>query len=360
MGSAPIRIPGQFTPFTVFPPRGMHGASHAYPCYRPIYLFSGFSFPADAPNRKMRIFVENARGMDEILKIDTVDAYNRLFGFETRHPQVGVVRFDTVASQGRYRMTLGLYALFLKETKGCRIDYGKTSYDFDDDTIVCMAPGQTAGYTDIEGAPKRALGLLFHPDFIRGTALGQKIRRYTFFSYETHEALHLSAEERAIVRDCLDKIRRELEHPIDRHTKGLVATTIELLLDYCLRFYERQFVTRQELNLDVLARFERLLDDYLSSGDAEREGLPSVRYFAEKVFLSPNYFGDLVKRETGKSAQEYIQLKMIDAAKEGLLDAGKSIGQVAAELGFQYPQHFVRFFKRQAGCTPREYRLRHS
>lgn len=160
-----------------------------------------------------------------------------------------------------------------------------------------------------------------------------------------------------IVLDCLEKIRMELRHAIDKHTKGLIATNIELLLDYCMRFYERQFVTREDMNLDILARFERLLDDYLTGGAAAREGLPSVRYFASKICLSPNYFGDLVKKETGKSAQEYIQLKMIDAAKEGLLDPNKTIGQVAYELGFQYPQHFVRFFKRHVGYTPREYRL---
>lgn len=296
--------------------------------------------------------------MDEILKIDTIDRYNKLFGFETRHPLVGVVRFDTAESQGNYRMTMGFYSVFLKETRGCRINYGKTGYDFDDQTVVSIAPGQTVGYTDIEGIPTKSVGLLFHPDFIRGTSLGRKIRKYTFFSYEANEALHLSEEERTIVLDCLKKIEMELRHAIDKHSKGLISTNIELLLDYCMRFYERQFVTREDLNLDALARFEQLLDDYLSEGVAAKEGLPSVRYFADKICLSPNYFGDLVKKETGKSAQEYIQLKMIDAAKESLLDPDKTIGQVAGELGFQYPQHFVRFFRRHTGCTPNQYRIR--
>ena len=187
--------------------------------------------------------------MEEILKIDTVDQYNKLFGFETRHPQVGVVSFDTAESQGNYRMTMGFYSVFLKETAGCRINYGKTSYDFDDQTVICIAPGQTVGYTDVEGIPKKSVGLLFHPDFIRGTSLGQKIKKYTFFSYESNEALHLSEEERMIVLDCLEKIRMELRHAIDKHTKGLIATNIELLLDYCMRFYERQFVTRGDMNL---------------------------------------------------------------------------------------------------------------
>lgn len=294
-----------------------------------------------------------------ILNIETIDQYNSLYGFETRHPLVSVVRFDTEDEVKSYRMTMGFYSLFLKETRGCTINYGKTQYDFDDQTVVCFAPGQLVGYTNIEGVPKRAVGLLFHLDFIRGTSLGQHIKQYTFFSYETNEALHLSAEERAIVLDCLDKIRRELEHPIDKHTKGLITGNIELLLDYCMRFYERQFITRETMNRDTLSRFEQLLDSYLSDGRAQHEGVPSVRYFAEQVCLSPNYFGDLVKRETGKSAQEYIQLKMIDFAKEALLDPTQTIGQVGYALGFQYPQHFVRFFKRETGHTPKEYRTLH-
>ena len=138
--------------------------------------------------------MEKPSCMDEILKIDTIDRYNKLFGFETRHPLVGVVRFDTAESQGNYRMTMGFYSVFLKETRGCRINYGKTGYDFDDQTVVSIAPGQTVGYTDIEGIPTKSVGLLFHPDFIRGTSLGRKIRKYTFFSYEANEALHLSEE----------------------------------------------------------------------------------------------------------------------------------------------------------------------
>lgn len=296
--------------------------------------------------------------MDEILKIDTVGQYNDLFGFQTYHPLVSMVDFDRPESQGNYRMTVGFYGIFLKETKGCIINYGKSNYDFDDKTVVSFAPGQTVGYTRIEGTLPKSVGLLFHPDFIRGTSLGNKIKRYTFFSYEANEALHLSPDERMVINNCLSIVRTELQHAIDKHTKGLICTNIELLLDYCMRFYERQFITRQDMNLNVLGRFERLIDEYLDSGLAEKNGVPSVQYFADKVCLSPNYFGDLVKRETGKSAKEYIQLKMLDVAKEELLHPEKSITQVAYRLGFQYPQHFVRFFKRQEGCTPKEFRGR--
>lgn len=296
--------------------------------------------------------------MLEILKIDTIDSYNKLFGFETRHPLVSVVDFTKEEQLKVFHMNVGFYALFLKDSNCGRLKYGRTYYDYQDGTVVCYAPGQIVGIDNIEGVtPPKAKGLLFHPDLIRGTSLGQHIKDYTFFSYESNEALHLSEEERGIFTDCLDKIEKELQHAIDKHTKRLIAMNIELLLDYCTRFYERQFITRENTNHDVLVQFERLLDDYFQQGEAARTGLPSVKYFADKTCLSPNYFGDLVKRETGKSAQEYIQLKIIDLAKEQLLDPLQTISQIGYGLGFQYPQHFVRFFKRQVGCTPSDYRL---
>ena len=198
--------------------------------------------------------------------------------------------------------------------------------------------------------------LLFHPDFIRGTSLGQKIKKYTFFSYESNEALHLSEEERMIVLDCLEKIRMELLHAIDKHTKGLIATNIELLLDYCMRFYERQFTTREQVNKDIIVRFERLLDDYFDSDGPLREGLPTVKYFADKVFLSANYFGDMIRKQTGQTASEYIQNKLIERAKEALLGTDKTTSEIAYGLGFQYPQHLSRMFKRVTGYTPNEFR----
>ena len=295
--------------------------------------------------------------MEEIARLDHVYQYNELMGIETLHPLVSVIDMSKCPRMRHSRRLYGFYCIFLKDVKCGDLRYGRNYYDYQEGTLVFTAPGQVVGVEDNgEVFQPKGWALLFHPDLIRGTSLGRKIRKYTFFSYEANEALHLSEEERTIVLDCLKKIEMELRHAIDKHSKGLIATNIELLLDYCMRFYERQFVTREDLNLDALARFERLLDDYLSEGVAAREGLPSVRYFADKICLSPNYFGDLVKKETGKSAQEYIQLKMIDAAKEGLLDPNKTIGQVAYELGFQYPQHFSRLFKKNVGCTPNEYK----
>lgn len=294
----------------------------------------------------------------EIFQADSIEKYNRYFGFETRHPLVGIVHFDDSVHQSTHCMHFGFYALFIKKTMGCRINYGKTSYDFDDETVVSFAPGQTVGIHRLEDGPApEAIGLLFHPDFLNRTPLAQRMSQYSFFSYASNEALHLSAEERIILQDYMDKIQRELQHPIDRFSKSLIVSNIEVMLNYCMRFYERQFVTREEMNNDVLARFETLIDDYLQSGKGVINGIPTVKYFADKICLSSNYFGDLVKSETGKTAQEYIQLKMINHAKSALLDPEISTKQVAELLGFQYPQHFIRFFKKQTGQTPKEYRL---
>lgn len=294
----------------------------------------------------------------EIFQADSIENYNRYFGFETRHPLVGIVHFDDSVQQPTHYMHFGFYALFLKKTAGCKINYGKTSYDFDDETVVSFAPGQTVGIHRLEDGPApEAIGLLFHPDFLNRTSLAQKIGQYSFFSYASNEALHLSKEERVILQDYMEKIQCELQHPIDRFSKSLIISNIEIMLNYCMRFYERQFVTREELNNDVLVRFEKLLDEYLRSGKGVMEGIPTVKYFADKICLSANYFGDLVKSETGKTAQEQIQMKMINHAKSSLLDPAISTKQVAALLGFQHPQHFIRFFKKQTGQTPKEYRV---
>ena len=294
----------------------------------------------------------------DIIKADTIEQYNRFFGFETRHPLVVIVHFDGSVPQPTHRMTLGFYALFLKKTTGCIINYGKTVYDFDDETVVSFAPGQTVGIHRLEDGPApEAIGLLFHPDFLHRTSLGQRMKQYSFFSYASNEALHLSTEERIILQDYMEKIVRELQHPIDKFSKSLIVSNIEVLLNYCMRFYERQFITREDMNHDALARFERLLDDYLYSDTAAKEGIPTVNYFADKICLSPNYFGDLIKKETGKTAQQHILFKLINLAKDRMLNTNLPISQIAYELGFQYAQHFSRLFKKNVGCTPNEYRL---
>ena len=294
--------------------------------------------------------------MDNIIRLDTVDDYNKLFGLETLHPLVAVVDLDDATKfPAHFTVNYGIYALFLKDTKCGDILYGKQVYDYQDGTIVSFAPGQVVKTEMIEGKRAKAKGLLFHPDIIKGTSLGQEIKSYSFFSYSSSEALHLSEDERSVILDCLRNIKTELVHPVDKLSKRLIARNIQLLLDYCMRFYERQFITRAVANKGILSRFETLLDEYFGNIQQDK-GLPTVRYFADKVCLSSNYFGDLIKKETGKTAQEYIQNKIVDLAKEKILGTGKNVSQIAYELGFQYPQHFNRLFKKSVGCTPNEYR----
>ena len=293
----------------------------------------------------------------EILNIATVAEYNDMLGVETLHPLVSVIDLAKARPMHHMRHTFSFYTIFLKDEKNCDLIYGRQRYDYQKGSVVCLAPGQVIGIEDtgVEFQPQ-GYALCFDPELIRGTSLGRHIHEYSYFSYEVNEALHLSERERAIFIDCLDQIKQELEHAVDRLSRRLIVNGIELLLNYCLRFYERQFITREQANNDVLSRFEALLDDYLSSDKPVQNGLPSVKYCAGELCLSPNYFGDLIKKLTGKSAQEYIQLKIIDAAKERILMPAKSISQVSYELGFKYPQHFTRMFKKVVGLTPNEYR----
>ena len=296
--------------------------------------------------------------MDKILNLDSVDLYNKLYGLETLNPLVSVIDLNKATSSvDLIRFNYGIYALYLKLEKACDIKYGRQTYDYQEGTIVCFAPGQTAETNPTtDKVQVNAHGILFHPDLLRGTSLGKNIKKYTFFSYEVNEALHLSEEERSIVMDCLKIIRMELEHGVDKHSKTLLVNHIELLLNYCMRFYERQFITRGKTNRDVLTRFENLLDEYFESTLAEQDGLPTVKYFADKLCLSSNYFGDMFKKETGKSPQEYIQEKVIELAKERISGTADTVSQIAYSLGFQYPQHFCRLFKKRVGYMPSEYR----
>ena len=296
--------------------------------------------------------------MGEIIKLDNICQYNEMVGQETLHPLVSVLDLSKSSRMMKHvRMSYGFYAVFLKEVKCGDLRYGRNYYDYQEGTLVFLAPGQVIGIDDNgEDFQPKGRALLFHPDLIRGTSLGHNMKDYSFFSYEVNEALHLSEQERGVIIDCLNNISEELNRGIDKHSKMLIVSNIELLLNYSIRFYDRQFITRENVNKDILSKFENVVNGYFQTDKPQTIGLPSVRYCADQLHLSANYLGDLIKKETGKSAQEHIQLRLIDIAKEKILGTNKTVSEIAYELGFKYPQHFTRVFKKNVGHTPNEYR----
>lgn len=293
----------------------------------------------------------------KLLNISTVTEYNDILGVETQHPLVSVINLSKAKPMRHMRHTFSFYTVFLKDEVNCQLIYGRRKYDYQKGSVVCLAPGQVIGIEDTgEEFQPKGWALCFDPDVIRGTSLAGRMNEYSYFSYNVNEALHLSQQEREIFLDCLEKISLELNHSVDRLSRRLIATNIELLLDYCLRFYERQFITREVVNSDLLSRFETVIDEYIHSPRLANEGLPNVKWCANQLCLSANYFGDLIKKETGKTPKEHIQNKIIELAKDRLLLPDKSISQISYELGFQYPQHFTRLFKNIVGMTPNEFR----
>lgn len=295
--------------------------------------------------------------MSELYKFDTISQYNDFNNHDTLHPLVSVLDFSKAEKRTGKKMHFGLYCIVLKDVECGNLKYGRNYYDYQEGTLVFISPGQVVDVEHkIEPYQPIGHGLVFHPDLIHGTSLARIHNEYSFFSYHTNEALHLSDRERKVVLDCFSKIEFELKQSTDKHSKKLIASNIELFLNYCERFYDRQFITRDNVNKGILEKFEELLNDYFLSDKPQAIGLPSVAYFAEECHLSANYFGDLIKKETGKTAQEYIQNKIIDEAKNKIFDPEKNISEIAYELGFKYPQHFTRLFKQRVGSTPIEYK----
>lgn len=295
-----------------------------------------------------------------IQKIETIEQYNRMFGGETKHPLVTVVEVkdyqpaqDELPQTARY----GLYAVFLKQGVGCRLRYGREAYDYQAGSIVTMAPGQVVTTEFQKGERSSWKALLFHPDLLFGTPLAERIRAYGFFGYDQREALHVSDDERRIIEDTFSHIAHELEHAIDQHSSQLLTVYVQLVLDYCLRFYDRQFITRHKVNSTLISRFEKLVDDYLGSGQLSLKGQPTVAWCASELCLSANYFGDLVRKELGSTAKDFITQKIIALAKQELRGTDTPITLVSEQLGFSSVSHFTRLFKANTGQTPSQYRV---
>ena len=295
--------------------------------------------------------------MEQELNFNIISEYNTFNNQETLHPLVSVIDFSKAEKRTGSKMNFELYCIFLKDVKCGDLKYGRHNYDYQEGTLVFISPGQTVDVENkVDVYQPMGHGLIFHPDLIRGTSLAKALSDYNFFNYHSSEALHLSQKERQLVLDLFTKIYNELQQSIDKHSKKLIASNIELLLNYCDRFYDRQFITRDTVNKGVLEGFEELLNSYFKSEKPYSIGLPSVAYCADELNFSANYFGDLIKKETGKTAQDFIQEKIIDVAKNKIFENDSSVSEIAYELGFKYPQHFIRVFKKRVGHTPNEYR----
>lgn len=300
---------------------------------------------------------------EQIIEIKSISDLHAGLGFaKPKHPLISVIDASQVTISPEVvgaRIISDLYYIALKD-KSCGFEYGRNHYDFAEGVLMFTAPGQATKATK-EMKPGETQGwmLYFHPDLIRQSHLGQQIDEYSFFGYDVHEALHLSEEEEKTLTDCIEKIRDEYEQRIDNHSQRVIVSNLELLLNYCLRFYERQFNTRSAQNKDVVSQFENLLKGYFESEEHLTEGIPAIQYFAERVHLSPHYLSDLLKKETGRAAKDHINDFVIDKAKNMLLGTTDSVSEIAYALGFNYPHYFTRLFKAKTGQTPVEYRTVH-
>jgi AraC-like DNA-binding protein len=277
-----------------------------------------------------------------------------------RHPLIAVIDFSKVNEhiEDETKISADFYSLIFKNYNRNNVKYGRKIVDFHDGSLICMAPNQVIEMdNDIEeSANMMGWGVFFQPDLIRATSLNDKMKGYSFFSYEMAEALHLSEKEKQILYDCVLKIEGELHENIDVHSQAIIVSTIELLLNYCSRFYGRQFITRKSSNNSVIMQIEKILSEYFKQNDVSEKGLPTVKYLADQVNLSPGYLSDLLKKETGKNTQDHIHFYLIEEAKNILLSTDKSVGEIAYSLGFEYPQYFNKLFKQKTGKTPVEFR----
>lgn len=291
----------------------------------------------------------------KILKVNRPSDYSSYLGVTDRHPLVSVIEYDRIAPIPTTLNDYNVYGIFLRGDDLVDLTYGCGLYDYKEGTLLAVAPGQLGG-TEDNGEKVNISGwaLLFHPDLLHGTSLEKRINRFSFFDYSMNEALHMTEEEKEIIVGLLRSIETEINKPKDSHQDSIIVGYIELLLNFCQRFYDRQFLTRKLDNTDILTRFHEELKNYYFSELQLKHGIPTIQFMADRLNLSASYLGDLIKRSTGTNASKYIRRMMIQEAKN-LLSAGQNISQAAYSLGFDYPQHFTRFFKREEGVTPKEY-----
>jgi AraC-like DNA-binding protein len=295
--------------------------------------------------------------MENILEMPSVKDYNDNLGVTTLHPLVSVVDMSELECIRHSLKRFGFYCIILKHLGCGDVTYGRSAYDYNDGSLVFVAPNQIAGANDGKiSYNTKGWILMFHPDLLRNTYLEHSMNRYTFFDYSSNEALHLSEQEREIIIGYFCNIRRELHHPTDDYTNRNIILNIEALLNNCMRFYERQFISRKNENNKIMEQLTYLLEEYLLSGKSQQYGLPTVAWCADNLHLSSNYFGDLVKKYSGRTAQEFIKSTIVDYAKLLLANNSYKVNEIAYKLGFKYPQHFSRLFKHIEGVSPSQYR----
>lgn len=293
---------------------------------------------------------------NKLLELETLHQFNNCFGNKTLHPMVSAVDLSK-SSLTDHTIKVNFYTILLIEGECTDFMYGRKYYDYSNATLLFLSLGQSIQINKKKPLPQNGWLLAFHPDLIQGTALGISIDKYKFFSYYANEALHLSLREKLKTIECLTNIEQELQHDIDRHSQKIISKHIELFLDYCVRFYERQFITRDEINKEILSKMELLLDEYIQSGRLKSKVLPSVKYCSDSLNLSPHYFSDLLRFETGKDIDGYFQLKRIEVAKKMLLSSENNVYQITELLGYPSIQYFSKLFQKLTGTSPSEYRI---
>ena len=300
--------------------------------------------------------------MSNIIRVETISELNKSLNQENpKHPLISIIDFSKIKfeqsnSAEIKKFSYSFYSIILKNLVPGSLRYGRSNYDFQDGSLFFLAPDQVWALQNINTQDVYGWGLFFHPNLIRSTSLNSKMKDYTFFNYTLNEALHLSDQEKHILSDIITSINNELDRPIDKHSQAVIVSSIELLLNHCLRYYDRQFITRSEVNRDVMAKLEEYLASYFESEQQQTSGIPTAKQCAEEVHLSTNYLCDLLRKETGKSTQEHIHYHVLELAKDKLLSTKVSVSEIAYGLGFEYPQYFSRLFKKKTGMTPAEFR----
>lgn len=295
------------------------------------------------------------------VKVSSISALHQFLGLgKPAHPLISVFNFDSVKLEPETILSAiatDFYVVALKkDCAGGKCRYGQQYYDFDNGIMYFIAPNQVMQFEDVLLNGVKGFVMVIHPDFLQGFPLAKQIKDYGYFSYATNEALHLSEKEEKSIMHIIENVSKEIDDNMDAYTQDLLVSNIELLLKYCDRFYNRQFLTRKKVNTDLLTKLENLLDDYFKNEGLLEKGIPTVQFVANELNLSPNYLSDMLRIQTGQTTQQHIQNRVIEKAKEMLSTTNKSVSEIAYELGFEHPQSFHRLFKNRTTLSPLEFR----